>query len=231
VTNAQKVQCLFIERLMMSSTQSSITLWGRLNSMNVQKVLWVLDRLQLNYERIDAGMQFGVNNTPEYLALNPNGKVPLLKDGNTVVWESQAICRYLCNQYGGDALYPVDARQRAAVDQWIDWASCGIIGSLSLVFWQLVRTPEDKRDPAKIAEETAKTLASLKVLSQSLGNKTYLANERLSLADIVLVPVVYRCFGLKLISRDDSSLGPVTQWFDRVSSEPEYKKWMSAPLT
>jgi glutathione S-transferase len=215
----------------MSATQASITLWGRLNSMNVQKVLWVLDRLNLPYERIDAGMQFGVNNTPEYLSLNPNGKVPLLKDGPTVVWESHAICRYLCNQYGGDAIYPSDARQRAAVDQWVDWAACGIIGSVSLIFWQLVRTPEDKRDANKIAEETTKTVASLKVLSQGLTGKTYLANEQLSLADIVLVPVIYRCYGLGLVARDDPSFESVSQWFDRVSAEPEYKKWMSAPLT
>lgn len=83
-----------------------IRLWGRNNSMNVQKVLWTLDELGLRYERLDAGMQFGINNTPDYLQKNPNGKVPLLEDDGYAIWESQAICRYLCNQYQGSQLYP-----------------------------------------------------------------------------------------------------------------------------
>src|ERR1700761_4265777 len=100
-----------------------LTIWGRANSVNVQKVLWCCDELKLAYERIDAGLQFGRNNEPGYLEMNPMGRVPTLVDGDFVLWESNSIIRYLAMQYGATAtLYPADPKVRASADRWLDWA-------------------------------------------------------------------------------------------------------------
>ena len=96
-----------------------IKVWGRLSSSNVKKVMWLADELKLAAERIDAGRQYGVVDTPAYKALNPNSKVPTIEDGDFVLWESNSIMRYLCMKYGGEALYPVDAATRADIDRWL----------------------------------------------------------------------------------------------------------------
>src|SRR5688572_2434206 len=98
-----------------------IRIWGRISSINVQKVVWCADELGLEYERINAGGSYGINNTPEYLAKNPNGLVPVMEEGEFVLYESNAIVRYLSARYSGGALWPPDLRERADVDRWMDW--------------------------------------------------------------------------------------------------------------
>ncbi|MGZ5141711.1 MAG: glutathione S-transferase N-terminal domain-containing protein, partial [Burkholderiales bacterium] len=100
-----------------------LKIWGRTNSINVQKVLWCCGELQLRFERIDAGMQFGVNNTPEYRSLNPNGLVPTIDDDGCVLWESHAIVRYLSRKHGIGTLWPADAYKAANADRWMEWYS------------------------------------------------------------------------------------------------------------
>src|ERR1700741_407205 len=120
-----------------------ITIWGRANSVNVQKVLWLCEELSLRYNRIDAGLQFGHNTGPEYLAMNPMGKVPTLVDGDFVLWESNSILRYIMMQYGGpSALYPADAKARASIDRWLDWSLSTLQPAERPVFWGIVRAPE-----------------------------------------------------------------------------------------
>src|SRR5947209_5100230 len=123
-----------------------LTIWGRANSVNVQKVLWCCEELNLAYERIDAGLQYGRNHEPAYLAMNPMGRVPTLVDGDFVLWESNSIIRYLVMQYGGDGthetLYPPDPRSRASVDRWLDWTLSTLQPAERPVLWGYVRTPE-----------------------------------------------------------------------------------------
>src|SRR5262249_56026508 len=114
-----------------------VTVWGRTNSVNVQKVMWALAELQVAHRRIDAGMAFGVVDTPEYRKLNPNGLVPTLEDGDLVLWESNAIVRYLYAQYGPSQ----SAAQRAAADKWMDWTTGRITPPLRVIFWGCIRTP------------------------------------------------------------------------------------------
>jgi glutathione S-transferase len=208
-----------------------ITLWGRTNSMNVQKVLWVLDALGLPYQRIDAGMQFGVNNTPEYLAMNPNGKIPLLKDGDFTIWESSAICRYLCNQYQSQALYPQGTQPRALVDQWIDWGNTTLFGPLSTVFWQMLRVPDAQRDLKKVQEESAKVVSAAAIMNQQLSKTAYLAGAQFTLADLNVAAAVFRCLGLGLIQQEDPNFASLMAWYDRVRTAAEFKRWIEKPLT
>ena len=98
-----------------------LKIWGRRNSINVQKVLWCCGELGLPFDRVDAGLQFGVNNTPEYKALNPNGLVPTIDDDGYVRWESHAIVRYLARKHGTGTLLPQDARAAADADRWMEW--------------------------------------------------------------------------------------------------------------
>ena len=124
-----------------------LTIWGRANSVNVQKLLWCCDELGLPFERVDAGLQFGRVNDPDYRALNPNGQIPTLVDGSFVLWESNAILRYLAMQYGASSsLYPAAPQLRASIDRWLDWSLSTLAPAERPVFLTLVRTPPDERD-------------------------------------------------------------------------------------
>src|SRR5580700_11331791 len=127
-----------------------LKIWGRANSINVQKVLWVSEELGLFFDRVDAGMQFGVVDTPEYQALNPNALVPTIDDDGFILWESNAIVRYLAAKYGAqdgpNSLWPDDLQTRALADRWMDWQQMLWAKGLREVFWTLVRTPQEQRD-------------------------------------------------------------------------------------
>ena len=164
-----------------------ITIWGRANSANVQKVLWCCDELVLPFERIDAGLQYGRLDEPGYLAMNPNGKIPTLVDGNFTLWESNAILRYLAMQYGPSSLlYPTDPKVRASIERWLDWSIGTLAPAERPVFLGLVRTPPEKRDTAQIAADLDQVSKLWKLLDHHLQGRFFLENERFSLADIVL---------------------------------------------
>ena len=122
-----------------------LRIWGRLSSVNVQKVVWCADELGLAYERIDAGGAFGLTRTPEYLAMNPNSLVPVLDDDGFVLYESNAIVRYLAARHSRGTLWPEDLAKRADADRWMDWQTNTYQPAMRDIFWQLVRTPADKR--------------------------------------------------------------------------------------
>jgi hypothetical protein len=136
------------------SNQERLTIWGRANSVNVQKVLWCLSELDIAYHRIDAGMAFGKNDEPDYLAMNPNGHVPTLVDGDFILWESNSVMRYLVLAYGqGSPIYPQTAKARASVDRWLDWTLSTLQPVDRPVFWALVRTTVEKRDMVAIQKD------------------------------------------------------------------------------
>ncbi len=139
---------------MPNNNQGQLKIWGRANSVNVQKVLWCLSELDLAYQRIDAGMAFGRNHDPDYLAMNPNARVPTLVDGDFVLWESNSIMRYLALAYGkGSPIYPDAAKRRASVDRWLDWTLSTLQPVDRPVFWALVRTPREQRDMVAIQKD------------------------------------------------------------------------------
>ena len=127
-----------------------LRVWGRNNSINVQKVMWTVGELGLPHERIDVGGAFGGLDTAEYGALNPNRRIPTVEDEDVVVWESNACVRYLAARYGAGRLWPEDVRRRAAADMWMDWQVSTLMPDMTVVFWGLIRTPEAERDYPKI---------------------------------------------------------------------------------
>ena len=195
-------------------------LLGRKTSGNVQKVLFLLEELKLPYEREDYGRQFNNTQTPEYLRLNPNAKVPTLVDGSLVIWESNTILRYLAAK-AKSPLYPTDPGKRAQVEKWMDWQ----LASLNNPYLAMFR--EAKLEPAKRSADFAnqqKDLgAQLSILDKAMGK--FVAGDELSIADICLAPIVYRClrFGVDL-----PELANVKRWDAAISARESFKKATAA---
>ncbi len=175
-----------------------ITLWGRNNSTNVKKVRWVLEELDLPYQQILAGLEFGLNHDPEYLAMNPNGLVPLLKDDATgvVLWESNTIIRYLAAQYGVDRLWLAAPAQRAQGEKWMDWSNGTLSPAHRPVLMGLVRTPPEQRDPAAIAAGISACEALFAMLDDELAKTPWLSGEQFGLGDIAVAPFVYNLLSI-----------------------------------
>ena len=163
-----------------------LKIWGRTNSINVQKVLWCCAELNLPFERIDAGMQFGVNNTPEYRAMNPNGLVPVINDDGFVLWESHAIVRYLARRHGLGTLCPTDHQAAADADRWMEWYSTTLWNLMRPIFWGLVRTPPEKRNLAEIDEARQKLADYLAMADAQLARTGHLTGALFTMGDIPL---------------------------------------------
>lgn len=203
-------------------------LWGRVSSVNVQKALWALAELELDFERIDAGMAFGLVDTPEFRAKNPNGKVPVLEDGDFVLWESNVIVRYLCRRYGDGRLRPSDPQQEAHAEQWMDWQAATFGPAMGPAFLGLVRTPEEKRDLAAIDRSIAACEDCLGMLDRWLEGRAYMIGDAFGMADIPLGAIVARWKKLPIERR----LTPnVDRWFERIAERPAFRAQVDHPLS
>lgn len=205
-----------------------LKIWGRTNSINVQKVLWTCAELDLPFERIDAGMQFGVNNTPEYRAMNPNGLVPLINDDGFLLWESHAIVRYLARRYGLGSLCPADPQQAADADRWMEWYSTTLWNHMKPVFWNLVRTPPEKRNTAEVEDNHAKLAGYLAMADARLAGHDFFAGTAFTMADIPHAVLAHRWFKLPI---NRPALPNYERWFKNVSARPGFQKHCAAPLT
>jgi glutathione S-transferase len=205
-----------------------LKVWGRVNSINVQKVLWALEELKVPYERTDAGMAFGVVNEPFYKKMNPNSRVPTIDDDGFVLWESNAIVRYLAAKHGAGTLCPSDPRQRADSDRWMDWASNHAGPVITPVFWGLIRTPADKRDMAQITADAEKIGPQFQVLEQGLDGKDYVAGNSFTMGDIIVGVNVYRWYALDV---KRPSLPRVEAYYKRLQQRPAFQKHIMKPLT
>ena len=204
-----------------------LKIWGRTNSVNVKKVLWAADELGLKYERVDAGLHFGIVDTPEYKKLNPNSLVPTIDDDGLVLWESHSIVRYLAAKYGEGKLWPADPRARADVDRWMDWTFT-LQASLGPVFRGLVRTPPEKRDPKAIEEGRKKAAELLAIPNAMLAGRQYLGGNQLSMGDIPLGCHVQVWMRLAI---ERPAYPNLNAWFERLCARPAYKKNVDIPLS
>jgi glutathione S-transferase len=205
-----------------------LKLWGRINSINVQKVLWALEELKLPYERTDAGLQFGVVNEPFYRRMNPNGRVPTIEDDGFVLWESNAIVRYLSAKHGAGTLCPDDPRARADADRWMDWTTSTVAPAITPVFWGLIRTPPQTRNLAVIEVEAEKAGQAFQVLEQSLEGRDYVAGRTFTMGDIPLGAFVYRWYALDV---KRPTLPRVEAYYRRLQQRPAYKKHVMLALS
>ena len=205
-----------------------LKVWGRVNSINVQKVLWALEELKVPYERVDAGLQYGVVNEPFYRKMNPNGRVPTIEDDGLVLWESNTIVRYLSARHGTGTLWPADAKQRADVERWMDWATSTVAPAITPVFWGLVRTPPEKRDRKAIDDGVEKAAQAFHALEQSLDGRDYVGGKAFTMGDIPLGTFVYRWSALDI---KRPKLPRVEAYYARLQQRPAYKKHVMLPLS
>jgi glutathione S-transferase len=209
---------------------SGLKIWGRANSVNVQKVLWCLRELDLAYERIDAGMQFGRNHEPDYLAMNPNARVPTMVDGDFVLWESNSIMRYLCLAYGeGSPIYPREPRGRAAVDRWLDWTLSTVQPVDRPVFWALVRTPPEQRDMAAIQKDADVEAPVWRIADHHLSTRRFLEGDDFTLADIAVGAYARRWLGFEGITKPRFS--NLERWFAQFASRPGFAEVVAPPMS
>jgi glutathione S-transferase len=205
-----------------------IKIWGRSNSSNVQKVMWVVGEIGIAHERIDIGGAFGKNREPEYLAKNPNGLVPTLEeDDGFVLWESHAIMCYLAAKY--HALEPADLRSRALAHQWLDWQHTVLAPAMFPVFYGLVRTPPEKRDEAAIAAGKAKAIEIMKMVDAQLARSAYMAGDAFSYGDIPIA-----IFGRRFrdLVPERPNYAHFERWFADIAKRPAFQAHVgSIPLS
>jgi len=203
-----------------------LKIWGRVSSVNVQKVVWCCDELGLAYERIDCGGKFGLNDTPAYLAMNPNGLVPVIDEDGFILYESNAIVRYLAAR--DPRLFPQEPRRRADVDRWMEWQSTGFTPAQTQAFWMLIRTPEPQRDMAAVEASRVKSEKHAAVLDQHLAGRRYLTGDTFTAADIVVGCAAHRWLNLPLARQPRPHL---ERWYGELKARPASRQVTGQALT
>jgi glutathione S-transferase len=206
-----------------------IKVWGRRNSSNVQKVMWAIGELGLAHERVDIGGPFGGNRDTAYLAMNPNGLIPTIQDGDLTLWESNAILRYLAGAYGVGTLQPADPRAAATCGQWMDWQLSVVSPAITPAFLGLIRTPPEQRDSAAIAASQAKTIEAMTMLDRRLGVSRHVAGDGFTMADIPLGIMTYRYW--QLVPQHPAHAN-LARWYAEIAARPAFAAHVSSiPLT
>jgi glutathione S-transferase len=206
-----------------------LKVWGRNTSSNVQKVMWAIGELALENERFDIGGNFGKNREPAYLRMNPNGLVPTLQDGDFILWESNAIIRYLARMHGGGKLEGATPQITGLANQWMDWQLSVVGPALTPAFWGLIRTPEDKRDLAAIAASQSKTTEAMKILDAQLGKTSYVAGNEFTTGDIPVGVMTYRFWQLV---PERPELPNLQRWYKSLQQRDAFRSAVEAvPLT
>jgi glutathione S-transferase len=206
-----------------------LTIYGRTNSVNVQKVLWCLAELALPYTRVDAGLEHGKNTEPWYLALNPNGRVPLLTDGAFSLWESNTIVRYLAAKHGLGGLCPASLEARAHAERWMDWQLSTLVGPVSAVFQNLVRRPPAERDAAAIEHNLREANRAMALLDEHLKLEPFVAGASFTMGDIPVGATAHRWLEIPGIERPP--FAAVRAWRARLAQRAGFRDHVELPLS
>jgi glutathione S-transferase len=205
-----------------------LKIWGRRNSINVQKAMWAVGELGIAHERIDAGGPFGGLDTEEFGEMNPNRRVPVIDDGGTVVWESHAIVRYLTAKYGIGSLWPEEAGARARSDMWMDWVTADLQPAfIGGVFWNFYRTPEEQRNWNIIRQGIARSAILFRMLDRHLEGRAFIAGDALTIGDVATGAQLYRYFELEI---DRPDLPNVEAWYARLKDRAAYREHVMVPF-
>lgn len=205
-----------------------LTIWGRTNSINVMKVLWVCDEIGLSYRRLDAGLQYGVVDTPEYGAMNPNRRVPTIDDDGFVLWESNTIVRYLASRSARSDLLPDEPRGRADIERWMDWTTAMLSPAITPLFLQLIRTPAERREAAIIERSRVETESLMRILEARFEGQSFLTGARFTVADIPVGAFVHRWFALPIEHGHSPAL---RAYYDRLLTRQPYRTHVASPLS
>ncbi|MEM8536299.1 MAG: glutathione S-transferase family protein [Pseudomonadota bacterium] len=197
-----------------------LTVYGRANSSNVQAVLWGVEEMRVPYQRLDYGEGYGGLDTPEFGAMNPHRRIPVVTVDGVALWESGAILRYLAGQHGAPPFWPSDPLARAQVDMWAEWAKISCAGAFTVpVFWEKVRKKPEHQNAQVIAANVAALEAQLAKAGAQLASHAYLAGPDFTLADIALGHILYRYFDMDIARAD---LPALRAYYDRLCQRPAY---------
>lgn len=202
-----------------------LTIWGRINSHNVKKVVWMAEEIGLPYQRHDKGGSFGMD--ADYLAKNPNALIPTIEDGEVVLWESNAILRYLAARHAPDRFWPEGPAQRAIGDKWMDW-QFAYAQAQHDAFFNLIRYSAQERNQAAIDKSTEKTGKMMTILNAALAEQTWLSGDTFGLGDMPMGVYAHTWFSLD-IKRPDTP--HVRDWYERLLDRPAYAAIAAVPLT
>lgn len=205
-----------------------IKIWGRTDSSNVQKVLWCLGELGLGFERLDWGGKFGGNKDPDYVAMNPNGLVPTIKDGDFILWESNSIMRYLNAKYGNGRLLPSTPEGMANANRWMDWQLSAFNPTIVPLFFATVRTPPAERDPKAIQTALEKSSHAWQTVENQLGRSRFLGGPEFSLGDIPLGVWAHRWFSFPVERPKQPN---IERWYGELKQRKPYQTHIMIPVT
>jgi glutathione S-transferase len=198
-----------------------LKVWGRSNSINVQKAMWTVGELSLPYERADVGGPFGGLDTDEFRAMNPHGLIPVVQDGDVTVWESNAVIRYLAATYWQGGLWPETPAARALADAWMDWMLTTIYPDFIRVFWGLVRTPPSKRNHEAIGKAAVRLGETYRKFDACLEGRSHIVGDVLTVGDIPVGATLYRYFVLDI---DRPKLPAVERMYATLMERPAYRE-------
>jgi glutathione S-transferase len=200
-----------------------LTVWGRKSSSNVQALMWCIGELSLPYRRHDAGHHYGGTDTPAFLAMNPNGTVPVLRDGDgEALWETGAILRYLAASYGQAPFWPADGLARARIDRWAEWSKINVTLNFTVpIFWQVIRTAPADQDRVAIGRAVAKLDSILDIAEVQLSRNAFLTGDDFTLADIQFGHVLFRYFDISITRQDHPAL---RRYYSVLTTRPAFRE-------
>ncbi|MFY0613218.1 MAG: glutathione S-transferase [Hyphomicrobiaceae bacterium] len=205
-----------------------LKLYGRRSAFNVQKVGWLIAELELAHEHIELGGSFGGLDDPDFRARNPHGRVPLIDDDGTIVWESHTILRYLAATRGQDMFGPDEPARRSDWERWMDWSLARLQPAfLTGVFWGFYRTPAARRDMATVNAQIDKCTEYMLLLDREIDDKAYLLGDQLSLADIAVGVNFYRYFSIDI---PRPGVPNVERWYRTLQQRPAYRDHVMLPF-
>ena len=200
-----------------------IKIYGRFSSLNVQKVMWMVSEIDLEYEHINVGGSFGGLDTPKFLAMNPHGKIPVVDDYGFIVWESHSILRYLAAKYAETGYWPHDPGERSLINRWMDWGQTALQPAFMDLFWGYFRTPEVQRNQPEIEKAIEACHKQYGVLDKILSEHDFLTGDYFTTADMPAGSTLYRYFNMGLPTPE---LPHLKAWYDRLAQRPGYQKWV-----
>ena len=212
-----------------------LKLWGRNNSSNVKKVMWACAELGVPYERIDAGLHFGITTTDEFREKNPNGMIPVIDDDGFILWESNAILRYLCAKHPKTPFWPVEPKIRASADRWMDWQCTTLGPPIGPAFMQLVRAPQEQWDMKMISANIPKAALAWTIADRQLGKTQWLTGDDFTVGDIPAAILAYTWFEMPLakagLEQHRVPLANVDRWYAQLNAMPNFREIVAIGLT
>ncbi len=204
-----------------------VTVWGRRSSSNVLKVLWALGELDIPFTREPVGGSFGGNRDADFLRMNPNGLVPVIRDGDVTMFESNAIVRFLAARYRAGMLRPAEPRALAAAEQWMDWQHNHVSLHVGTVFWNQVRMTAEQRNPAAVTLAHKTIAEALMIADRHLAQNNWFAGDQFSSGDIVLGVALWRYTGIGNLL---VNMPHVEEWFDAVKRREAFRTHVNLPI-